>query len=293
MNPPSNSTEIKVLAAALGAGLALVVLTAVKDLNPIAHTTVSELHTFENEEDLAAALAKLPPLPPLPPDIEEPEDALPADETEHKTLMEDTRPTQNEEASPDSKPSFVFSEKLAMATVFWIGEVENKDNHFIANDKSAWDTRWQTHYGGIDDPDDRCGYRPCAFVPKENPFYVALPYNDLDGHGEQKDNARLIPWYTPDTKGSMLKNQWVRITRDGVTCYGQWEDVGPFEEDDVAYVFGNAKNPKNTVNQSAGIDLSPALADCLALDGMGTVIWKLVDERDVPNGPWKTTITTR
>ena len=34
----------------------------------------------------------------------------------------------------------------------------------------------------IDDPDARDGCRPAGFEPQMNPFYVALPYNDM-AHG--------------------------------------------------------------------------------------------------------------
>src|SRR5438874_2455120 len=66
--------------------------------------------------------------------------------------------------------------KPAIATVFWVGEGPTADNGFIANVKNAWDGEWQAHYGGVDDPHDRCGYWPCSFRPRENPFYIALPY---------------------------------------------------------------------------------------------------------------------
>ena len=148
--------------------------------------------------------------------------------------------------------------KSARATVFWVGESETEDNDHIANFKSAWDTNWVAHFGGIDDPDHRCGFEPCGFKPKENPFYVALPYDDMEESGRRKAVNAFIPWNRPGAKQSLLKNRWVAVRANGVTCYAQWQDVGPFEKDDADYVFGVAARPKNGKGESAGIDLSPA-----------------------------------
>ena len=183
--------------------------------------------------------------------------------------------------------------KQGIATVFWVGEGETNDNGYISNAASAWDMRWMEHFGGLDDPDDRCGYNPCAFTPKENPFYVALPYSDLEDDGQRKENASIVPWNDTSARTSVLKNRWIEVRHLSDTCYGQWQDVGPFEEDDAAYVFGDAPTAKNQFGEKAGIDLSPALADCLKIDGSDTVTWRHVEAKDVPEGPWRTIITTR
>ena len=176
--------------------------------------------------------------------------------------------------------------KHAIATVFWVGEDASDDNGYIANSESAFDERWKSHFGGEDDPDCREGYHPCAFTPKENPFYVALPYSDLDDEGDRKANAYMIPWNDPAADDTLIKNRWIEVRADGVSCFGQWEDVGPFHEDDVAYVFGDATEPLNTEGEGAGIDLSPAMRDCLRADGSSDVEWRHVESSDVPAGPW-------
>ncbi len=185
--------------------------------------------------------------------------------------------------------------KIARATVFWVGERGSDENGFIHNRASAWDEAWEVHFGGLDDPEKRCGYQPCTFSPKENPFYVALPYNDLDDEGNRKSNSFRIPWYDPELphSTSILKNRWVEVRTPEATCYAQWEDVGPFEQDDFEYVFGDAINPLNLMGERAGVDLSPALATCLKVDGLGTVKWRHVAHDSVPEGPWRATITTR
>jgi hypothetical protein len=68
--------------------------------------------------------------------------------------------------------------KLAIvSTVFWIGETGSGPT----NTRSAWDRNWVSSYGGFDDPVRRNGYKPAGFRPLENPFYVALPYCDIEG----------------------------------------------------------------------------------------------------------------
>jgi hypothetical protein len=186
----------------------------------------------------------------------------------------------------------VFPWKRAIATVFWVGEPPGPDNNEIPNHESAWDANWQEHFGGVDDPDTRCGYRPCGIEPKENPFYVALPYDDLTTTGKRKRSA-LLPWTTSHPKWSMLKNRWVAVKANGKICYAQWQDVGPFESDDDAYVFGDAPEPANRDGEKAGIDLSPAIRDCLGIGPVSNVLWRHVERHEVPDGPWTQLVTTR
>jgi len=177
------------------------------------------------------------------------------------------------------------------ATMFWVGEPPDEDNANITNVSSSWTENWVKAFGGIDSPENRCGYKPCGFEPKENAFYFALPYNDYTADGNLKAASELkrIPWFSgPAPEGmSLLKNRWIAVTLNGKTAYAQWEDVGPFNENDVEYVFGNTK-PK----ARAGLDLSPAMNDYLGLGGEANVSWKFVEASDVPDGPWKTLVTT-
>ena len=83
-----------------------------------------------------------------------------------------------------------------VTTVFWIGE-QPTENNPVPNTKSSWDANWNANYGGYDTPDAsaRRNYIPVSFVPRQNPFYVALPYNDVT-HGQFKPEAPLvIPWF--------------------------------------------------------------------------------------------------
>jgi hypothetical protein len=177
------------------------------------------------------------------------------------------------------------------ATVFWVGEPPAA--HSPTNSSSAWDEHWEAHFGGFDDPHHRSGSLPAAFTPSENPFYVALPYNDLL-HGHRRPGVeQVIPWAGARTWGareSICKNRWVMIQKNQRVCYAQWEDVGPFNSDDGGYVFGKAQ-PKNHKNRNAGLDVSPAVRDELHLSGMETVDWKFVNDADVPQGPWRQVVT--
>ncbi|PIR80057.1 MAG: hypothetical protein COU25_02155 [Candidatus Levybacteria bacterium CG10_big_fil_rev_8_21_14_0_10_35_13] len=176
--------------------------------------------------------------------------------------------------------------RAVVATMFWVGEKASGANDYIPNESSAWDKDWLDHFGGIDNPYSRSGYYPSDFKPKENPFYFALPFNDFDEVGKKTD-LTFLPWYS-DSNTSALKNKWIKIIYKGKVCYGQWEDVGPFEQNDFEYVFGN-KAPKNS---RAGIDISPALRTCLEMVSNNKVDWQFIDEVNVPSGPWKETVTT-
>lgn len=179
-----------------------------------------------------------------------------------------------------------------VATVFWIGETPTQNNP-TPNDKSSWDTQWAKNYGGFDDPDPSergSNYCPVKFTPKENPFYVALPYNDLvDYKTTKSEAARIIPWYKErfvKAGKSVVKGQWIAIRHGNRVCYAQWEDCGPWVTDDADYVFGNSR-PKNQSNNGAGIDLSPAVRDYLGITSGRKCDWRFVDLNEIPEGPWR------
>jgi hypothetical protein len=177
-----------------------------------------------------------------------------------------------------------------VTTVFWIGE-QPTENNPVPNTKSSWDANWTANYGGFDTPDssNRRNYIPVSFVPKQNPFYVALPYNDVS-HGQFKPEAALvIPWFkqaytAPGT--SVCKGRWLAIRKGNRVCYAQWEDCGPFRTDHFQYVFQNER-PKPNLNRGAGLDVSPAVRDYLGLASTDVTDWQFVEVRDVPAGPWR------
>jgi hypothetical protein len=177
-----------------------------------------------------------------------------------------------------------------VTTVFWVGE-QSGPNNPVPNIRSSWDLNWTNSYGGFDNPEPggRRNFLPVAFIPRQNPFYCALPYNDVT-HGQFKPEARLvIPWFKESYTGpgqSVCWHHWVAIRKGNRTCYAQWEDCGPFRTDHFQYVFGNER-PKPNLNRGAGLDVSPAVRDYLGLQPTDVTDWQFVDVRDVPPGPWR------
>jgi hypothetical protein len=180
-----------------------------------------------------------------------------------------------------------------VATVFWIGESPTENNR-TPNHCSSWDAAWMTNYGGFDDPDPgkrAPDCRPVGFIPKQNPFYVALPYNDVVNSSTTKEEAsRIIPWFKQSYKRagqSVCRDHWIALKYGERICYAQWSDCGPFVTDDAQYVFGSGR-PSNTKNRGAGIDISPAVRDYLGFKPEGKCDWRFVDLHEVPDGPWRT-----
>ena len=177
-----------------------------------------------------------------------------------------------------------------VTTVFWIGEQAGGNNP-VPNFKSSWDANWQANYGGFDNPDSsaRRNYVPVGFIPRQNPFYCALPYNDVT-HGQFKPEAPLvIPWFKQAYSGpsqSVCQHRWIAIRKGNRTCYAQWEDCGPFRTDHYQYVF-QSERPKPNLNRGAGLDVSPAVRDYLGLQPTDVTDWQFVEVRDVLPGPWR------
>ncbi len=208
-------------------------------------------------------------------------------------------------AQPQARPQpaasssrILYPWKLQVTcTIFWIGEQPTARNP-TPNTKSSWDTRWAENFGGYDDPDpsnriaDHVAgdFRPKSFLPKLNPFYIALPYNDVIGSSAHKPEAsRVIPWFhrvKPAPGKTVCKGRWVQIYNGRRSCYAQWEDCGPWVTDDWEFVFGT-KPPKTGQNGAAGIDISPSVRDYLGLRSGQKVHWRFVEASQVPYGPWK------
>jgi hypothetical protein len=179
-----------------------------------------------------------------------------------------------------------------VTTIFWVGESASARNP-VHNRSSSWDLNWESSFGGFDDPDPthRRNFIPVNFVPRQNPFYCALPYNDVT-HGATKPEAALvIPWFKNAfvrPGQSVCHDRWVAI-RSRVSrkiCYAQWSDCGPFRTDHYQYVFGDER-PKPNLNQGAGLDVSPSVRDYLGLGpSFDTTDWRFVEYHEVPKGPW-------
>lgn len=177
-----------------------------------------------------------------------------------------------------------------MTTIFWVGERPTARNP-VPNNRSAWDANWARNYGGYDNPEPsrRRNYIPIGMTPRQNPFYVALPYCDISRGNTKPEAKRVIPWFHDcfEKEGkSVLKGRWIAINHGGRTCFAQWEDCGPFRTDHWQYVFGK-EMPRPNLNRGAGLDISPAVRDYLRMDRNDICSWKFVESASVPDGPWK------
>ena len=176
-------------------------------------------------------------------------------------------------------------------TIFWIGEGAT-DISSTTNVASAWDADWRYNNGGTDNPNDRDYYASGGHVSRVNPFYVALPFNDL---AFPEKARRWLPsgWYRAPRDGkqvSACQHRWVEIKNSaGKICYAQWEDVGPLRYDHAEYVFGDESPDTETSKgvDRAGLDVSPAVATYLNFGDKSAVTrWRFVDDADVQSGLW-------
>ena len=203
-----------------------------------------------------------------------------------------------------------------VATTFWVGEEFDPAAADGSQVISAYDSNWYGNYGGCDgvDVNGVCGteqrtadngFFPREMTPLENPFYLDLPFDDINDPNAFALRGSVIPWADDDAyRGSiddntvsLMKNRWVKIRANGQTCYGQIQDAGPGVYDDARYVFGsNDARPANQRFNNAGMDVSPALNGCLNFTDLNgysdRVDWQFVEFDDVPPGPWRTIITT-
>jgi len=185
------------------------------------------------------------------------------------------------------KPSSYPWKMGIITTMFYIGEGGSSISA-TDNKASSWDEQWVRTNHGTDDPNDRNGFASADHASTVNPFYIALPFNDL----AFPDKAReYVPraWHRPNEDGkpvSACKDRWVCIKNaNGRVCYAQWEDVGPLRYDHAEYVFGEERPDTYT---RAGLDVSPAVAQYLGIDENRRAItsWRFVDDEEVPPGQW-------
>ncbi|HEV7406403.1 MAG TPA: protein kinase [Chthoniobacteraceae bacterium] len=194
-----------------------------------------------------------------------------------------------------SRPFGVGSEypwkRNIVTTVFAIGE-KSSGKKSSTTQKSAWNAHWQTEYGGADplDAAARKNYVPSAFTPRQNPFYCALPYNDVTAGATKPEAKLVIPWFKQafvKEGQSICRDRWIAIRNPGNNkiAYAQWGDCGPARTDHWQYVFGNDV-PTPNANRGEGLNVSPAVRDYLGIGTMAVLDWKFVEFREIPKGPW-------
>lgn len=202
-----------------------------------------------------------------------------------------------------------------VATTFWVGEIFDARAADGSQRISTYDDNWYASYGGCDGQVVRgdCrtekrvrsnGWFPRHMTPKQNPFYLDLPYDDLNDRIGFRYRGEKLPWardrayrpYIKDGRVSLMKDRWVRIWRGNRVCYGQIEDAGPGKYHNARYVFGkNDARPLNKRYNGAGMDVSPSLNGCLGFRSINgssdKVNWQFVERANVPPGPWTRIIT--
>ena len=140
-----------------------------------------------------------------------------------------------------------------VATTFWVGEVFNASIADGSQVCSTYDSEWAFHWsGGVNlgkDPSTDCsgapiggcdgqpsgsgasskcvtearsagnGYFPknANVRPAENPFYLDLPFDDVNDSTAFKERCQVIPWAVGSSQCSnqhysFMKNHWVAIT---------------------------------------------------------------------------------
>jgi hypothetical protein len=231
-------------------------------------------------------------------------------------------PTATPTSPPPSTPAAGRAYPLhtsIISTTFWVGEIFDPNASDGSQMISTYDSSWFAHYGGCDGVNigtgvKKCsterrtaanGYFPTSMTPKENPYYLDLPFDDINNSAAFNERAQVIPWandpgyagHATDRNFSYMKNRWVKLSKGRQTCYAQIEDAGPGQYHDANYVFGaGTARPTNTRFNNAGMDVSPAVNGCLGyaeLNGdSDQVNWQFVDRVDVPAGPWTQIITT-
>jgi hypothetical protein len=223
-----------------------------------------------------------------------------ADFTEHARMLRENALMKVEPQvftngfGPTAVPRFPSSgawKENIITTIFWIGEQPTRNNP-TPNHSSSWDPYWAVNYGGFDNPDPsaRRNFIPVAFIPRQNPFYCALPYNDVTRGTTKPESRFVIPWFKQafvQEGHTVCKDHWVAIRHGARVVYAQWEDCGPFRTDHYQYVFGYDR-PLPNLNDGAGLDVSPAVRDYLGMNSTRDVCsWRFVNPSEVPNGPWQ------
>ncbi|MFA5861417.1 MAG: fibronectin type III domain-containing protein, partial [Candidatus Thermoplasmatota archaeon] len=156
-----------------------------------------------------------------------------------------------------------------VSTTFWVGEIFDPTLPDGSQVCSTYDSQWAYHWSGVNKGtvpataggcqgsivggcDGVPGANSCAtekrtaangyfptspqVTPKENPFYLDLPFDDINDATGFKTRCSVIPWanqagfagHCSDGGFSYMKNHWVQILGpNGNVCYGQVEDAGP------------------------------------------------------------------
>ena len=98
----------------------------------------------------------------------------------------------------------------------------------------------------------RRNYIPVAFVPRQNPFYCALPYNDVE-HGQFKPEAPLvIPSFKQSYSGpgqSVCRHRWIAFAKGTASATRSGKIAGHFAR--IIFNMFSETNGRNRMSITA------------------------------------------
>jgi hypothetical protein len=115
-----------------------------------------------------------------------------------------------------------------MTTLFWVGETSSAENNFIPNHESNWDKDWQGVTAALMTLKSEMVIGQHRSDPRKIPSTCA-PLWEFTDSNNLKISARRIPWYRVGLS-PLLKNRWIEIRWNELSCFAQWQDVGPCGE---------------------------------------------------------------
>ncbi|MGM0410333.1 MAG: hypothetical protein ACQEQF_06170 [Bacillota bacterium] len=243
---------------------------------------------------------------------EEVEILLSVKEVESDQTLLDEKKTLTEDKSQQFSFTDIALEKIEKAVYFELKLVT--DGEYIAKvdskDKSSFRADWKkdiitTYFDGSGETNSWG-----ESLDKGNQYYFALPYRDFafEVDGVEQENVGEDYYGIED-----VKNRWIEIyyPEKDKYVYAQWRDVGPWNIYDPHYVFEDERpyaemgidmgwSGHYRETNKAGLDVSPEVMKYLIDQdddgdpdkGKITTNWRLVDEEEVPDGPWKENVST-
>jgi hypothetical protein len=118
-----------------------------------------------------------------------------------------------------------------------------------------------------------------VFGGEDDPNYSAYPPYDDNGNGQVLNDT---DFYIALPDRFEAERPLVKVYCGGKSAIAEIWDVGPWNTNDPYWALGSRPAAESGIDEKgrktngAGIDLSPALAEALGIDGMGMVDWKFL-----------------
>jgi len=136
---------------------------------------------------------------------------------------------------------------------------------------------------------NHCDVEATVFGGASDPNYSAYPPYDSNGNGRYLNDTELYV-ALPYSFSTSAPLPMVRVYKGELSAVGIVADKGPWTTDDEDYVYGSARpiaetchdegtplpsgpNAGKVPTNKAGIDLSPAMAETIGVNGKGLVTW--------------------